>query len=153
MTSARFKPMLFTSIWTSSAPGGGTSRFSIFSTLASPYSWKRTMRAIISPLFPFAIFVAIKPMPQIHFAFEHLGQHLGKGRREGLYVRQFEMHRKIRTCLPVLIKNANIRIVVRAVQVVAEVARFYTRGATGVASRRRFVAKPRLARIMATRLS
>jgi hypothetical protein len=33
------------------------------------------MRAIISPLFPFAIFVTIKPMPQIHFAFERLGQH------------------------------------------------------------------------------
>src|SRR5215471_11872935 len=119
MTSARFKPMLFTSIWTSPAPGGGTFRFSIFSTLASPYSWKRTMRAIISPLFPFAIFVTIKPMSQIHFAFEHLGQHLW----EGLYVRQFEMRRKIRTCLPVLIKNANMWIVVRAVQVVADVAR------------------------------
>src|SRR5215469_5803841 len=50
MTSARLRPMLFTSIWTSSAPGGGTSTFSIFSTLASPYSWKRTMRAMISPL-------------------------------------------------------------------------------------------------------
>ena len=32
MTSARFKPMLFTSIWTSSAAGGGTSRLSIFRT-------------------------------------------------------------------------------------------------------------------------
>src|SRR5438477_7178410 len=57
MTSARFKPMLFTSIWTSSADGGGTSRLSIFMTLASPYSRKRTMRAIISPLIPFCIFV------------------------------------------------------------------------------------------------
>src|SRR3954470_152528 len=57
MTSARFKPILFTSIWTSSADGGGTSRLSIFRTLASPYSRKRTMRAIISPLIPFCIFV------------------------------------------------------------------------------------------------
>jgi hypothetical protein len=45
--------MRFTSIWTSSAAGGETSRLSIFRTLASPYSRKRTMRAIISPLFPF----------------------------------------------------------------------------------------------------
>src|SRR6516162_2862506 len=71
MTSARLRPMLFTSIWTSSAPGGGTSRFSIFSTLASPYSWKRTMRAMISPLL-FCDLRNHRTMPQIHFAFEHL---------------------------------------------------------------------------------
>src|SRR5262249_29027536 len=96
MTSARLKPMLFTSIWTSSAPGGGTSRFSIFSTLASPYSWKRTMRAMISPLL-FCDLRNHQTMPQIHFAFEHLGQRPW----EWLHVRQFEMRRKIRMCLPV----------------------------------------------------
>src|SRR6516225_4932099 len=65
MTSVRLKPMLFTSIWTSSAPGGGTSRFSIFSTLASPYSWKRTMRAMISSLL-FCDLRSHQTMPQIH---------------------------------------------------------------------------------------
>src|SRR4029077_11282687 len=96
MTSARLKPMLFTSIWTSSAPGGGTSRFSIFSTLASPYSWKRTMLAMISPLL-FCDLRNHRTMPQLHFAFEHLGQH----RWECLHVRQFEMRRKVKMCLPV----------------------------------------------------
>jgi hypothetical protein len=52
------------------------------------------------------------------------------------------MRRKIRRGLPVLIKNPNIWIVVRAVQVVADVARSARAGATRVATVARNLSLP-----------